>query len=70
MTASRPPNSPTDPDFIGADAALRRAARRALETALQLGTPCWVMEGGQLVDAAARYRFTQGEVTRPTRTTP
>ena len=47
---------PTSPDFIGADAALRRAAKRALETALQLGTPCWVMEGDQIVDLAQRYQ--------------
>ena len=47
--------TPTTPDFIGADAALKRAARRALETALQLGTPCWVMDGDQIVDLTLRY---------------
>ena len=38
------------------EAALHRAAHRAMQTALQSGTPCWVMEDGKLVDAAARYR--------------
>ena len=47
---------PTSADFIGADAALKRAAKRALETALQLGTPCWVLEGDQIIDLTERYR--------------
>ncbi|MEY2700888.1 MAG: hypothetical protein RIQ52_1643 [Pseudomonadota bacterium] len=47
---------PTSMDLIGVDAALRRAAKRALETALQLGTPCWVMEGDQIVDLTQRYQ--------------
>ena len=47
---------PTSADFIGADAALKRAAKRALETALQLGTPCWVMEGDQIIDLTVRYQ--------------
>jgi hypothetical protein len=46
---------PRDPDFIGACAAIERSAQRALDTALQLGTPCWVMEDGKIVDLAARY---------------
>jgi len=59
MKPSQEADRPTDPDFIGADAALRRAARRALQAALQLGTPCWVMEGGKLIDLAARHRAEQ-----------
>ncbi|OGA28549.1 MAG: hypothetical protein A3I01_00650 [Betaproteobacteria bacterium RIFCSPLOWO2_02_FULL_65_24] len=50
MTADR---TPRHPDLIGADAALKRAARRALELALQTGTACWVLRDGKIVDIAA-----------------
>lgn len=50
MTTER---KPTHPDLINADAALERAARRALELALQTGTPCWVLRDGKIVDLAA-----------------
>ena len=56
MNEPMTPRTPHDPDFIGACAAIERAAQRALETALQLGTPCWVMVDGNIVDLAARYR--------------
>ena len=65
MTTGQPPHRPTDPDFMGADAALRRAGRRALETALQLGTPCRVMEDGKLIDLAARVRMEQDGAALP-----
>ena len=47
---------PRHPDLIGADAALERAARRALEIALQTGTSCWVLRDGKMVDIAAEAR--------------
>lgn len=50
MTAER---KPRHPDLIGADAALERAARRALELARQTGTPCWVLRHGRIVDIAS-----------------
>lgn len=53
MTADR---KPRHPDLIGADAALRRASRRALDLALRTGTACWVMRDGRMVDLAAEVR--------------
>ena len=50
MTTDR---KPRHPDLIGADAALERAAHRALELARQTGTPCWVLRDGLIVDIAA-----------------
>ena len=47
---------PRDPDLLGADAALKRAARRALKLELQTDTPCWIMRDGKLVDLAAEVR--------------
>ena len=41
---------PTDPDLIGSEKALRRAAKRALELGKQTGTPVWVMENGKIID--------------------
>lgn len=38
----------------GADAALKRAALRARETARRTGTACWVLKDGRLVDIAKR----------------
>ena len=61
MTADR---KPRHPDLIGADAALERAARRALELALQTGTPCWVLRDGKMVDIAAEAMLS-GEVAPP-----
>ena len=56
MTADRKPRRP---DLIGADAALERAARRALELALQTGTSCWVLRDGKIVDIAAEARVSE-----------
>lgn len=56
MNEPMAPRMPRDPDFIGACAAIERSAKRALDTALQLGTACWVMEDGKIVDLASRYR--------------
>ena len=45
-----------DPDIIGSYAALRRAAKRALEIGLETGTPAYVLENGKIVDLTKRYR--------------
>ena len=47
---------PRHPDLINADAALERAAKRALEVALRTGTSCWVLRDGKMVDLAAEVR--------------
>ncbi len=39
----------TDPDFAGTEQALRRAARRARETARSTGTPLVIWRDGKLV---------------------
>jgi len=45
-----------DPDIIGSYAALRRAAKRALQIGLETGTPVYVLEDGKIVDLTKRYR--------------
>jgi hypothetical protein len=45
-----------DPDIVGSDAALRRAAKRALQIGLETGTPVYVLEDGKIVDLTQRYR--------------
>ncbi len=45
-----------DPDLAGIDAALRRAAKRALQIGLETGTPVYVLEDGKIVDLTKRYR--------------
>ncbi len=45
-----------DPDIIGSYAALRRAAKRALQIGLETGTPVYVLEHGKIVDLTKRYR--------------
>ena len=52
----KPDPKPLHPDLIGADAALKRAARRALDRALQTGAPCWILRDGEMVDLAAEVR--------------
>jgi hypothetical protein len=39
----------TDPDLVGAETALRRAALRARETARNTGTPLVIWRDGKLV---------------------
>ena len=56
---------PRHPDLIGADAALERAAKRALELALQTGTSCWVLRQGKIVDIAAEARAFGTAVPHP-----
>jgi hypothetical protein len=45
-----------DPDIIGSFAALRRAARRALQIGLETGTPVYVVKNGQIVDLTKEKR--------------
>jgi hypothetical protein len=39
-----------DPDIVAAGAALRRAARRALEIGRKTGTPVYALKRGGIVD--------------------
>jgi len=45
-----------DPDIVASEAALRRAAKRALQIGLETGTPVYVLEDGKIVDLTKRYR--------------
>lgn len=47
---SQNPMSTHDPDLLKVEAALRRAGRKALELALQTGTPCYVWQDGKVVN--------------------
>lgn len=42
-----------DPDMRQVGAALERAARAALQLALQTGTPCYVWQDGRIVNIGA-----------------
>lgn len=56
MTKTRKAIGPEDADIAGSDAALRRAAKQALQIGLKTGTPVYVLEGGKIVDLTKRYR--------------
>jgi hypothetical protein len=56
MTKRRKAPGPGDGDIAGSDAALRRAAKRALQIGLETGTPVYVLEDGKIVDLTKRYR--------------
>ena len=56
MTKRRKAIGPEDPDIAGSDAALRRAAKRALQIGLETGTPVYVLEHGKIVDLTKRHR--------------
>jgi len=45
-----------DPDIVASEAALRRAAKRALQIGLETGTPVYVLENGKIVDLTKRHR--------------
>jgi len=49
-------NRHPDADLEGSKAALRRAARRALELGIQTGTPVYVLRDGKIVDIAKEAR--------------
>lgn len=55
MTKKRKALGPEDADIAGSDAALRRAAKRALQIGLETGTPVYVLEDGKIVDLAKRH---------------
>ncbi len=45
-----------DSDIIASAAALRRAAKRALQIGLETGTPVYVLENGRIVDLTEEHR--------------
>ena len=45
-----------DPDILAADAALRRAARRARELGRRTGTPVYVLKNGRIVDLTEGWK--------------
>jgi hypothetical protein len=45
-----------DPDIMAANAALRRAARRARELRRKTGTPAYVLRNGGIVDLTENWR--------------
>lgn len=47
---------PKDRDLIGADAALKRAAKTARELSMKTNTPFYIYEGGKIVDALKRTK--------------
>ncbi|MDB5816164.1 MAG: hypothetical protein JWN23_3281 [Rhodocyclales bacterium] len=53
MTANKR-QMPTDPDFVGAQQAIKRAAQRAREVAEATNTPCYVMQDGKIIDIARK----------------
>ncbi len=53
---TKEPSRPTEPDIVGSEAALRRAARRALQIGLETGTPVYVIKNGRIVDLTRQRR--------------
>lgn len=49
---------PKDSDLRGADAALKRAAKKARELAVRTRTPLYVYEDGKIIDALKRTKKT------------
>lgn len=47
---------PKKSDLAGADTALKRAAKKALDLAVKTHTPCYVFENGKIVDLAKRQK--------------
>ena len=45
-----------DPDIIASFAALRRAAKRALQIGLETDTPVYVLKNGRIVDLTQQRR--------------
>jgi len=50
----------SDPDIVGSEPALRRAAKRALQIGLQTGTPVYVLIDGKIVDLTKQHRRKAG----------
>lgn len=42
---------PISPDLLGSEQAIKRAAQRAREIAIQTNTPCVIRKEGKLMDA-------------------
>jgi hypothetical protein len=61
---------PNDPSPEATLAALKRAARNAVELARQTGTHAWVLEGNKIVDAARQPRGKSKKKTAPRKRTP
>ncbi len=61
-----------DPDIAEIDAALRRAAKRALQIGLETGTPVYVLIDGEIVDLTKqdRRKAKVQPVCRPKPTSP
>jgi hypothetical protein len=45
-----------DPDLLKVGDALRRAAAKALEIALQTGTPCYIWQDGRMINIGTPTR--------------
>jgi hypothetical protein len=46
----------TDPDLLNAEAALKRAAKRALEIGLKNNTPVYIWRDGKIYDLTQDYK--------------
>jgi hypothetical protein len=53
-----------DPDFLGSEPALRRAAKRALRMGLKAGTPVYVFEDGKIIDLTKEHEARKGAPKR------
>ena len=53
---SNPALQSRDPDILAADAALRRAARRAQALGRRTGTPVYVLKDGRIVDLTQEWK--------------
>jgi hypothetical protein len=61
---TKKPNRSKDPDIVGSEAALRRAARRALQIGIETGTPVYVIKKGQIVDLTKEKRRVSRRIQR------
>jgi hypothetical protein len=53
-----------NPEFIGMDAALKRAAKAAHTLARKTKTPCYIWKDGRIVDITAKQnKPVQGKLT-------
>jgi hypothetical protein len=48
---------PENPDFVGMDAALKRAAKAAHALARKTKSPCYIWQDGQIVDINAKQNL-------------
>lgn len=52
---------PTSPDLLGSEQAIKRAAQRAREIAIQTHTPCVIRKDGKLMDAITNKPIGEAE---------